>query len=70
MTREDLIKEAFNHLNAFKRSRALEQVEREKMNHDKAMQHRLHQFENVDKLELTLRAIQKNYRIEEATNNK
>jgi len=62
MTTPDLMKEAFDNLNGFKRSRALEQVEREKGHINNASGHKLRQYEYIDKLELSLRAIQKEIR--------
>jgi hypothetical protein len=64
ITKEELMQEAFNNLNAFKRSRALEQVERDRGNHDKASKHKLQQYECIDKLELSLRGINKALRTE------
>lgn len=65
MTTPDLMKEAFDNLNGFKRSRALEQVERERGHVNNAAGHKLRQYEYVDKLELSLRAIQKELRSRE-----
>lgn len=60
MSTEDLITQAFNNINAFKRHRALELTDPlEDRN-----KHKLAQYEYIDKLELTLRAIQKKQRIE------
>jgi len=66
MSAEELMHEAFSYLNAFKRARALEQVERQKGNNDKAAMHKLSQYESFDKLELSMRALQKNIRGQEA----
>lgn len=62
MSKEELITEAFGNLNAFKRARALEQIERQKGNHERAAMYKLRQYEYIDKLELGLRAIQRETR--------
>lgn len=56
MTKEDLIKEAFHHLNSFKRHRALMEVNNDKRYHE------LKTYKHIDGLELTMRAIQKDQR--------
>lgn len=55
---EHLIKQAFRHLNAYKRFRALEQNEREKGNHESADRLELNKYRATDQLELTLRGLQ------------
>lgn len=62
MSKEELVKEAFKYINSFKRSRALEQLEKEKGNFDNMNFRKLQQYEMIDKLELSLRAIQKELR--------
>lgn len=56
MTKEDLIKEAFYHLNSFKRHRTLHDMKPDK-NH-----HMLKMYQHIDALELAIRAIQKDQR--------
>lgn len=57
MSKEDLIQEAFGYLNSFKRHRALVDIKQ----HDRQY-HELQMFKMVDKLELSLRAINKEFR--------
>jgi hypothetical protein len=59
MTKQDLMSEAFKNLNAFKRSRALEAVAREKGDSKEAHFQRMRQYETIDRLELSLRALQR-----------
>lgn len=61
-TRQDLIKEAFNQLNDYKRHRAKTNIARAKeKNEDKAQYHELRQYKAIDELELALRAIQREH---------
>lgn len=60
MSEQDLIQEAFYLINAFKRHRALEQIERRKGG--EYQYHQLKQYQTLDELELSLRAIQKAWR--------
>jgi type IV secretory pathway VirD2 relaxase len=62
LTKEDLIREAFYLINGFKRSRALEMIEKEKGNRENSTYQKLKQYELIDRLELSLRAIQKEMR--------
>lgn len=57
-----LIKQCFNHLNSFKRFRALGETEREKGNASQADKMELHQYKTIDQLELTLRGLQSELR--------
>ena len=57
MTKEDLITEAFGALNSFKRHRALADIKPS----DKSY-HTIQMYKMVDKLELSLRAINKEFR--------
>jgi hypothetical protein len=57
MSKEDLIQEAFGAINSFKRHRALVEIKP----HDKNY-HELQMFKMIDKLELSLRAINKEFR--------
>lgn len=63
MTMEEQIKQAFRHLNAFKRFRALTETAREKQ---KSMQEierlELQAYKSIDQLELQLRGIQRENR--------
>jgi flavoprotein len=59
MTKEDLISEAFGALNSFKRHRALKEIK--PLTSDRQY-HELQMFKMFDKLELSLRAIQKEIR--------
>lgn len=59
MTKEDLIQEAFGALNSFKRHRALSEI---KGNSSDKQYHQLQMFKMIDKLELGLRAINKELR--------
>lgn len=52
-----LVKDAFYHLNNYKRHRVLEDSPTESTNY-----HRLGKYKSIDQLELTLRAIQKEIR--------
>lgn len=58
----DLIKIAFKNLNAFKRVRALENIEKGNKDYNKAQYYKLRQYELIDELELALRAIQSGQR--------
>jgi hypothetical protein len=60
-TRQDLIKEAFNQLNSYKRHRAKTGIARKEKNEDKAQYHELRQYRAIDELELALRAIQREH---------
>jgi hypothetical protein len=64
MGQQDLISEAFKYLNGYKRARALEQIERDKGETQRTVFRRVEQYELIDKLELTLRAIQRQIREE------
>lgn len=66
-TQMDLIGIAFRNLNSFKRARALEKIEKKNGNYEKSQYQRLRQYELIDELELCLRAIQKNERIDSTT---
>jgi hypothetical protein len=68
MSKEDLVKEAFKYINSFKRFRALESIEKEKGNYAEANHTKLKQYEMIDKLELSLRAIQKDLRGSDSNN--
>jgi hypothetical protein len=57
MGKEDLIQEAFGALNSFKRHRALVDIKA----HDRQY-HELQMYKMVDKIELSLRAINKELR--------
>jgi hypothetical protein len=59
MTRQDLITEAFNKLNSFKRHRAKENIANKEKNRDRADYHKLRAYQDIDELELALRAIQR-----------
>ena len=62
MTEQDLVTKAFSYLNAYKRHRALTQINRLEGNRDQANFHELKQYQFIDSLELSLRAIQKGLR--------
>lgn len=57
MTKQDLIQEAFEYANSFKRHRALAEIKKEDKNY-----HQLQMYKMFDNLELTLRAINKSLR--------
>jgi hypothetical protein len=59
---KELLTIAFQHINAYKRSRALADYNRKEGNRDKADIHELKRFRAIDGLELTMRAIQKGLR--------
>ena len=61
MSKEDLMQEAFGYLNSFKRHRALIDIKQ----HDKQY-HELQMYKMLDKLELSLRAINKEFRTMES----
>jgi hypothetical protein len=56
---EQQIKYAFNHLNSFKRNRALSEIRKEEGKEEQSQFHELLTFKDIDKLELQLRQIQK-----------
>lgn len=58
MSKEDLITEAFGYLNSFKRHRALVDIKPQ----DKRY-HELQMYKMIDYLELSMRAIKKDFRI-------
>ena len=62
LSNQELVKKAFTYLNAFKRHRALEQINRQDGNHDQGNYHELKAYQLFDNLELSLRAIQKGLR--------
>jgi hypothetical protein len=57
MTKEDLIQEAFGALNSYKRHRALKDIKK----NDKSY-HEIQMYKMIDKIELSLRAINKECR--------
>lgn len=57
MTKEDLIGEAFTLLNSYKRHRALKEIKPQEKQY-----HELQMYKTMDRLELSLRAIQKELR--------
>lgn len=59
MGKEELITESFGYINSFKRHRALADIKQ----HDKNY-HELQMYKMIDKLELSLRAINKELRDE------
>lgn len=60
MTKEDLISEAFYAINSFKRHRALVDIKTNDRHYNE-----LQMYKQIDKLELSLRAIQKEMRTPE-----
>lgn len=58
MTTQDIFKEAFGYLNSFKRHRALKDIKKTDTQYNE-----LQMYKMIDHLELSLRAIQKEYRI-------
>jgi hypothetical protein len=62
MTELDQVKQLFNHLNSFKRNRALAEIRKEEGKSDQSQFHELMSFKDIDKLELGLRALQKHLR--------
>lgn len=62
MTKQDLIKEAFNSINAFKRHRVKMNIDKANNRHQDVQYHELKQYQYIDNLELALRAIQKEIR--------
>lgn len=62
MSEQDLFKEAFDSLNAFKRHRALERVRQKEDRQEDANYHKLNQYFMIDSLELALRALQRHYK--------
>lgn len=66
MTKEDLIQEAFGALNSFKRHRALSEI---KQHTADKQYHQLQMFKMIDKIELGLRAINKEIRGESTEND-
>ena len=59
MTKQDLFKSAFDALNSFKRNRALEEISRTDGDNAKGNLHALYQYKDIDRLELALRALQR-----------
>lgn len=53
-----LMKQCFDNLNSFKRALTLEEIERDKGNTEKAMQHELMKYRMLARLELSLRGLQ------------
>lgn len=53
-----LMKQCFENLNNLKRSMTLEEIERDKGNIDKAMQHELMKYRMLARLELSMRGLQ------------
>lgn len=62
MTELEQVKQLFDHLNSFKRNRALAEIRREEGKSDQSQFHELRSFKDIDKLELGLRALQKHLR--------
>ncbi|WP_033829038.1 hypothetical protein [Bacillus andreraoultii] len=62
-TNLELCREAFQAINSFKRSRCLTQQYRKEGDELKSQYHELKMYKEFDRLELALRAIQKNERI-------
>lgn len=60
MTKADLIHKAFGFINNFKRHRALREIE----DYSKREHHELQMYKQIDQLELTLRALNKEIRQE------
>ena len=60
-----LMKQCFDNWNALKRFQTLEEIEREKGNVDEARKHELMRYKSMMKMELALRALQKEIRKEE-----
>ena len=58
----ELIKECFTAINNFKRSRTLFEKHSKLGNHSQALYHELTMFKEFDRIELSVRAIQKNER--------
>jgi hypothetical protein len=56
------MKYVFNHLNSFKRNRALAEIRKEEGKQEQSQFHELMSFKDIDKLELQLRALQKEIR--------
>jgi uncharacterized protein YfeS len=56
LTKEDLITEAFGYLNSFKRHRALTEIKQVDKQYNE-----LQMYKMIDRLELSLRAIKKEY---------
>lgn len=56
---QKLIKEAFGHLNAFKRARTLANQARMSGAHEQAKEYELQCYQRFDALELSLRAVQR-----------
>lgn len=56
---EQQIKYSFNHLNSFKRNRALSEIRKDEGKDDQSQFHELMAFKDIDKLELQLRTMQK-----------
>ena len=61
---EEIIKEAFKHLNAFKRYRAMYETAQYKNDRDQATLLELKMYKSFDQLELSLRGIQRENREE------
>lgn len=68
-TQQELIGIAFRAVNAFKRHRALEKIKKKEGDYNKSQYHSLKQYELFDELELALRAIQRNERMDKEDEN-
>jgi hypothetical protein len=62
MTELEQIKQLFDYLNSFKRNRALAEIRKEAGRPEQAQFHELMSFKDIDKLELGLRALQKEFK--------
>lgn len=63
ITERELITQMFGHLNSFKRHRALKHMNRIKGERELASFHELKEYQMIDALELSLRAVQKGVRV-------
>lgn len=61
----ELIREIFKAINSFKRSRTLYEKYRKEGDEQKALYHELRMFKEFDRIELGVRAIQKNERMKQ-----
>lgn len=59
---EELTKDAFKHLNNYKRYRALHETATQRTNIQEAVKLELLMYKSIDQLELSLRGIQKHIR--------
>ena len=64
-----LMKQTFDYWNAFKRYQTLEEIEREKGNIEESRWHELNKYKTMNKLELSLRALQKELREQAGTHS-